>query len=73
MYFADHNPPHFHASYGGQQAELHINTLEILRGSLPDRAHKLVLKWAALHRAELEENWKKTSNLELPQQIRPLK
>ena len=53
MYFADHNPPHFHAVYGEHQAEFHIFTLEVIRGSLPDKANKLVIKWATLHRNEL--------------------
>ena len=72
MYFADHNPPHFHAFYGDHQAEIHIFTFEIIRGALPRQAYKLVVKWALLHRQELEENWEKTSNLELPKHIRPL-
>ncbi len=57
MYFVDHNPPHFHAEYQGFKAEYDIQTLKLLTGSLPNRAHALVLEWASLHRDELMEDW----------------
>jgi hypothetical protein len=59
MYFNDHPPPHFHAEYGGREAVYTIETLEILRGRLPRRAHSMVVEWATLHRDELRENWGK--------------
>lgn len=55
MYFGDHNPPHFHVIYQEQTAEYDIHTLAVLRGSLPARAHAMVLEWASLHREELLE------------------
>jgi hypothetical protein len=57
MYFNDHNPPHFHAEYGDNEAEFSIDTLECLRGHLPRRARAMVVEWASLHRLELAENW----------------
>jgi hypothetical protein len=63
MYFKDHNPPHFHAIYQEHTAEYDINTLEVIRGNLPNRAHSLVLEWASLHRRELLEDWKLASEL----------
>lgn len=59
MYFNDHSPPHFHAVYQGDEAQISIESLEILRGSLPRRALALVLEWAVLHRNELRQNWEK--------------
>jgi hypothetical protein len=50
MYFGDHNPPHFHAIYQDSTAEYDINTLNIIRGQLPARAHVLVVEWAFIHR-----------------------
>lgn len=44
MYFNDHSPPHFHAQYGDQEAIYTIETLEILRGNLPRRAHGMVVE-----------------------------
>ena len=45
MYFGDHNPPHFHAIYQEDTAEYDINTLTVIRGNLPGRAHAMVLEW----------------------------
>ena len=38
MYYEDHAPPHFHAYYGGDSAQIVIETLEVLAGQLPRRA-----------------------------------
>ena len=57
MYYADHEPPHFHARYAGQKALHAIETLAVLRGSLSPRAMGLVTEWAALHQIELMEDW----------------
>jgi hypothetical protein len=57
MYFADHQPPHFHALYGEDEVLISIDTLAVLRGSLPRRALAMVLEWAALHREELRSDW----------------
>ncbi|MCP9448255.1 MAG: DUF4160 domain-containing protein [Nitrospira sp.] len=57
MYFNEHNPPHFHARYGDYRAEIAIETLSIMAGSLPPRVLGLVMEWAALHRQELLEDW----------------
>jgi hypothetical protein len=35
MYYRDHNPPHFHATYGEHRAQIVIATLEPLFGGLP--------------------------------------
>ena len=35
MYFADHDPPHFHAFYGEHEAIIDLATLAVLAGSLP--------------------------------------
>ena len=58
MYYADHDPAHFHVRYSGQRALVAIETLEVLRGSLSPRALGLVREWAALHLAELMEDWR---------------
>lgn len=57
MFYNDHNPPHFHAEYGEFEAIYTIDTIEVLRGSLPRRAHAMVLEWTTMHRAELKDNW----------------
>ena len=50
MFYNDHAPPHFHASYGDREALIEIETLGVYRGDLPRRAMALVLEWALLHR-----------------------
>jgi hypothetical protein len=57
MYALDHPPPHFHADYGGQVAQIDIQTGELLEGSFPQRALRLVQDWIELHRQELLENF----------------
>jgi len=56
MNFVDHAPPHFHATYGEDEARVEITTGEVIGGSLPRRAAALVKEWAELHRMELEDN-----------------
>ncbi len=72
MYFGDHVPPHFHALYAEFEAVLAIETLEVLRGSLPTRAMALVLEWAQMHRTELMEDWNLCVQNQQPRKISPL-
>jgi hypothetical protein len=57
MYHADHPPPHFHAAYQGFEAFVSVETGEVLEGSLPKKAARLVRQWALDHRDELLANW----------------
>jgi uncharacterized protein DUF4160 len=57
LYYNDHDPPHFHVRYSGQRALIAIEDRSVLRGYLSPRALNLVQEWAALHRAELMEDW----------------
>lgn len=72
MYYNDHAPPHFHAAYSGSQAEITIETLEMIQGSLPRRVVAMVLEWAVLHRDELRENWNAARQGEPLARIAPL-
>jgi hypothetical protein len=72
MFFNDHEPPHFHASYGEFEALIEVNTLAIYRGELPRRAMDLVLEWAALHREELRQDWQLAKAGHVPKPIAPL-
>jgi len=42
MYFDDHGPSHFHAYYGEYAAKFDIESLEVVAGSLPRTAARLV-------------------------------
>ena len=54
----EHNPPHFHATYGGEEVTVLIEELEVFDGSIPSKQLKMVLGWAAYHQEELMENWR---------------
>ena len=43
--------------YSGQKALIAIEAVALLGGRLSPRALGLVTEWAALHRAELMEDW----------------
>ena len=53
----EHQPPHFHATYAGQEVLVSIQDLEAIEGELPNKQQKMLLGWAALHQDELMENW----------------
>jgi hypothetical protein len=72
IYRRDHNPPHFHAVYGGQEAIFTIADLKKLEGELPRRVILMVLEWAFQYRDELMENWQRALNGEDPRPIPPL-
>jgi hypothetical protein len=57
MYYKEHQPPHFHAKYGGQTGVFSIADLRLIEGHLPKRIISLVLEWAFEHRDELMEDW----------------
>jgi hypothetical protein len=73
MFFDDHNPPHFHARYGGDKVAIEIESLRILDGQLPARALGLVIEWASQHQSDLLKNWDLAKNNEAPKKIAPLK
>ncbi|OFX61247.1 MAG: hypothetical protein A2046_16700 [Bacteroidetes bacterium GWA2_30_7] len=57
MFYNEHNPPHFHAKYQEHEAEIDIQTLRMLKGTLPKRVKAMVLEWAEEHREELLNDW----------------
>jgi len=73
LFHSDHNPPHFHASYQNEEALIEIKTLGDLNGKLSPHALGLVIEWASIHQAELEELWNKAQQKESLNKIEPLK
>jgi hypothetical protein len=57
MFFSDHLPPHFHATYSEFSAQININTGEVINGNLPRRTLRLVQDWTELHKEELINNY----------------
>ena len=68
MYFqqSEHNPPHIHAVYGEDVAEIDIQTRQILEGGLPPKALEMVREWILLHREELLHIWETQEFQTLP-------
>lgn len=68
MFFGggEHNPPHFHVSYGEYSALIDIKTLQMIEGDLPDRALSLVKEWGKIHKNELLDIWNKQEFSTLP-------
>lgn len=57
MNWRDHQPPHFHASYGGEEVIVSIRELEVMEGNIPSKQLKMLLGWAAMRQDELLDNW----------------
>jgi hypothetical protein len=72
MYYDEHNPPHFHASYAGDEAEVGIEPIAVLVGKLPSRATSLVIEWAAIHQQQLMRNWDRARHDQPIERIPPL-
>jgi hypothetical protein len=64
--YRDHNPPHFHATYGEHEITVQIQDGQVT-GEFPRRALSHVLEWLELHRDELLADW------ELARAGRPLR
>ena len=76
MYFKDnrqHNKPHIHARYQGNEAVFTIPDGELLEGNIPNSKIKLVQAWIELHKDELVANWELTVSGEQPYKIDPLR
>jgi phosphomannomutase len=73
IFYNEHNPPHFHARYGGEKVAVDIRTLQILEGRIEPRALGLVIEWASQHQDELMEDWELARNEKPPKAIAPLK
>lgn len=72
MYYEDHNPPHLPAIYGEHEAVYRLDSLSVLRGQLPDRAHSLVLEWADDNRVAIESAWRSVQANDPPEAVPPL-
>ena len=67
MYHDEHPPPYFHASYQGFEAFVRISDGEIMHGSLPKKAAKIVkrlTKWIRLRAEEEAKQKKKEAELQ---------
>ncbi len=72
MFYREHNPPHFHAEYQGQEASFDFDG-NIIVGTMKSRtARRLIREWAELHRDELMQNWERAATKQNIEKIDPL-
>ena len=72
MYYCEHEPPHFHAEYQGQQGKFSLDG-EMLVGNIRSRtARRLIREWASAHRPEIQANWESTKTGHPLERIEPL-
>ena len=72
MFYREHEPPHFHAEYQGQQAKFSFDG-KMTAGKISFRtARRLIREWASLHGGELHANWKKMKAGQTLERIAPL-
>ncbi len=71
MFGDDHNPPHFHARYGGKRAVIMIKDGSF-SGTMSRKELKRIYEWLDLHKNELMDNWNRLLNDEEPLPIEPL-
>jgi uncharacterized protein DUF4160 len=69
MYVRDHPPPHFQAVYGEFEANVSIDTGEVIGGKLPKGATRLVKEWTLARQDQLRENWRRARAGEQPERI----
>jgi len=73
MYWNEHVPPHFHASYAEYEILVDIRDAVVLKGAFPAKQLKLVLAWCELREAELLENWDRAKEMQEMLHIDPLR
>ncbi len=56
MLYGDHQPPHFHASYGEYNLSVGINT-GVVEGRFPRRALSALMDWHEIFKDQLMEDW----------------
>jgi hypothetical protein len=71
MFWREHEPAHFHAKYGDEEATIEIETGKI-SGRISPRALALIQEWRELHKAELLEDWKLAGQRRELNRVQPL-
>lgn len=72
VYYGDHLPAHFHAVYGEHVAKISIEMLQVIEGTLPERAMVLIREWARIHEQELLDAFERAAAFQPPGKIAPL-
>jgi hypothetical protein len=70
FYPDEHPPPHFHVVFAEHRAQIEIESLRILKGTLPRSKLASVISWASTRRAELMEAWSALDEKRKPGKIK---
>jgi hypothetical protein len=71
QFFAqEHPPPHFHVVFAEYRAQIEIESLRVLNGSLPRAKLAAVLAWAGSRQAILLKTWQTVIAKQKPEKIR---
>ena len=76
MYYMDnkqHNKPHIHVKYQGDEAVVALPDGQVLDGKIPGNKMKLLQAWIELHRDELMADWELAVSGQQPYKIDPLR
>jgi hypothetical protein len=57
FYWDDHPPAHFHAEYGEYRAQIAIDSLRVMRGTIPASQYRKVVAWAKSRKRQLLAAW----------------
>ncbi|MBN1960789.1 MAG: DUF4160 domain-containing protein [Deltaproteobacteria bacterium] len=72
LFYDDHNPPHIHAEFQGDNVVLDFKG-NVLNGDLQSRtALRLLREWIDIRIAELEEDWQLAKSGHTIKPIKPL-
>jgi hypothetical protein len=71
MNYNDHEPPHFHARYQGQEVIIEIQT-GFVQGEMSRRALRMLFEWSEKYQGELEKNWQRAKERKPLERIPPL-
>jgi hypothetical protein len=70
FYAREPPPPHFHAVFAEHRAQIAIDTLEVMNGSLPPARLSVVVSWAASRHEALVRAWEAMLAKRMPEKIR---
>lgn len=76
MYYFDnrqHQMPHIHVQYSGEEAVISIPDGNVIEGSIRANKLKLVQAWIEIHREDLMANWELAVNGQQIFRIEPLR
>jgi len=57
FYYAEHPPPHFHVRFAEFRAQIDIESLNVINGSIPKPQLQIIKQWAASRREQLRSAW----------------